>query len=219
MRQWMAGEIMQSIIRFLEIRSSLLSARKAAIVSAFAALGLAGAARGAELNGGLTDSPIGTGSATPSSLTLAGSNIMFVATGDFLTLGAESSDLTSSTATVSGLSTTPTAEAISDYFEFATPDAVFGGTGTTPPNRFDFELTSLTETAYDGAPTFVSSFSGAGIITDTDGVYDPTPATFTLGFSGPGSYGFSLDTVVPEPTTLGLAAISLGALGMRRRRA
>jgi len=209
---------MHSIIRFLGIRSSLLSARKIAIVSALAALGAVGAARGAEVNGALTDNPIGSGSATSSSLTLAGSSVMFVATGDFLTLGVENSDLTASTATVSGLSTTPAAEAIPDYFQFASAGPL-GGSGTTPPNRFDFELTSLTETAYDGAPTYVSSFSGAGIITDTADVYDPTPATFTLGFSGASNYSFSFNTVVPEPTTLGLAAISLGALAMRRRRA
>jgi hypothetical protein len=211
---------MHSIVRFLGIQSSLLSARKAAIVSSFAALSLAGAAFGAQVNGGLAVSPIGGGSATSSSLTLQGSNLITQATGDFLTLGAIVSGLTASTSTVSGLSTTPTAESIPDYFVFASPSVFpppFDGPGTTPSNRFDFDLTSLTETAYNAA-VGVSSFSGAGTITDSAGVYDPTPATFTIGFSSPSNYSFTFNTVVPEPTTLGLAAISLGALMMRRRR-
>jgi hypothetical protein len=216
----MAGENMYSIKRLFRIQSSLLSARKVGIVSSFAALSLAGAALGAQVNGGLAVSPIGGGSATSSSLTLQGSNLITQATGDFLTLGAEDSGLTASTATVSGLSTTPSAESISDYFVFASPSSFpppFDGPGTTPSDRFDFELTSLTETAYNGA-VGVSSFSGAGTITDSAGVYNPTPATFTIGFSSPSNYSFTFDTV-PEPTTLGLAAISLGALAMRRRRA
>lgn len=212
---------MQSIIRFSFIRSSLLCARKAAVLSAFAALGLAGAARGAMVNGGLSVSPEGgSATVTSSSLALPATNIIFTATNDFLTLGASLSDLTASTATVSGLSNSPTAESIPDYFVFASPDSFFGGTGTTPSNRFDFELTSLTETAYN--PTFgVASFSGAGTVTDTANVYDPTPATFTIGFSSlsPSNYSFTFNTVVPEPTTIGLAAISLGTLLMRRRRA
>lgn len=212
---------MHSMIRFFGIRSSLLSARKAAVVSAFAALGLAGAARGAQVNGALAVIPVGSGSATSSSLTLQGSDLITVATGDFLTLGATDSGLTASTATVTGLSTTPTAESIPDYFVFASPSgfpAPFDGSGTTPSNRFDFELTSLTETAYSSA-SGVSSFSGAGTVTDSDGVYDPTPATFTIGFSSPSNYSFTFGTVAPEPTSLGLAAISLGALTTRRRRA
>jgi len=213
----MAGEIMHSIIRFFGIRSSLWSTRKAAIVSVFTALGLAGAALGAQVNGDLSVSPYGGGSSTSSSLTLYGQNIIFVATGDFGTLGAADSDLTASTVTVSGLSTTPTAEAIPDYFVFASPDAFFGGSGTTPSNRFDFELTSLTETSFNGA--LGASYSGAGIVTDTASVYDPTPATFTIGFSSPSNYSFTFGTVAPEPTSLGLAAISLGALTTRRRRA
>jgi hypothetical protein len=217
----MAGEIMYSIVRFLGIRSSLLSTRKAAIVSAFAGLGIAGAALGAPVNGALGVSPIGGGSATSSSLTLQGSILITQATGDFLTLGAMDSGLTASTATVSGLSTSPTAESIPDYFVFASPSIFpppFDGPGTTPSNRFDFELTSLTETGFNAA-SGVSSFSGAGTITDSAAVYDPTPASFTIGFSSPSNYSFTFNTVVPEPTTLGLAAISLGALMMRRRRA
>jgi hypothetical protein len=208
---------MYSVLRFLGIRSSFLSAKQAAAVCVLAGLGLAGAARGAMVNGDLAVTPYSAGSATSSSLTLAGSNIIFTATGDFLTLGAQDSDLTSSTATVTGLSATPTSESIPDYFIFASPDSFFGGSGTTPVNRFDFELTSLTETAYTGAPAYVSSFSGAGIITDTGGVYDPTPATFTIGFSSASNYSFTFGTVVPEPASFSLVSVG-AALLMKRRR-
>jgi len=218
---------MHSMTRFFGIRSSLLSARKAATIAVLGAIGFAGPAFGAQLNGGLAAGPIGSSSATASSLTLAGSNLISSATGDFLTLGADDSTLTASTATVSDLSATPTPESIDDYLLIASPGPLpgvppFDGPGTTPSNRFDFELTSLAETAYNSG-SGIASFSGAGIITDSvspDG-YDPTPATFTLSFSSlsPSNYSFTLDTVVPEPTTLGLAAISLGALMMRRRRA
>jgi hypothetical protein len=146
---------------------------------------------------------------------LAGTNIIFEATNDFLTLGAQFSDLTSSTTPVTGLSTVPTPEAITDYFVFASPDSGFGGTGTTPANRFDFELTSLTETAYSSV-TGVSSFSGAGTITDTAGGYDPTPASFTIGFSSPTNYSFTFNTVVPEPASFSL--VSVGAVLLMKRR-
>jgi hypothetical protein len=212
---------MYPLSRSFGIRSSIFSTRKAAIVSAIAALGLAGAARGQAVNGGLAVSPIGSGGATSSSLTLASSELITTATGDFLTLGADDSILTASTGTVSGLSSTPAAESIADYFVFASASGFpspFNGPGTTPSNRFDFELTSLAETSYN-AGTGVSSFSGAGTVTDTDDVYSPTPATFTIGFSSPTNYSFTFGTVVPEPASLGILAISVGALTMRRRRA
>jgi hypothetical protein len=208
---------MHSIMRLIGIGSSTV--RKAGMLSALAALAITGAAHAAQVNGDLAVINSGTtSSATSSSLTLNAANYITQATGDFLTLGAQGSDLTSSTATVSGLSTTPTAESIPNYFVFASPDStIFFGPGTTPSNRFSFDLTSLTETAYLGVNG--ADFSGAGIVTDSAGVYDPTPATFTIGFSSPTNYSFTFGTVVPEPTTLGLAALSLGGLALRRRRA
>jgi hypothetical protein len=116
--------------------------------------------------------------------------------------------------TISGLSLTPKTVNINDFVVIGGPGpALVGSPGTTPVDRFDFELQTLAETN----PT-IGDFIGTGILTDTGGTYSPTSAELLLSFSGVNNYSFTLEAV-PEPATLTLAAVGLlGALAFRRRK-
>lgn len=167
----------------------------------------AGAAQAQSINGGIAVG--GTGSYTSSSLTLNATQLVESSTGDLSTADSLSY-ATASTATVSGLSSTALTltSPIADFFEFSTA-GIPGSTGTTPGDRFDFELTSLSEVT-----SGLTSFYGSGILSDSTGALQSSPATFTMTFSGPNSESFSLDTVAtPEPSSWVLAAIACGALG------
>jgi PEP-CTERM motif len=197
--------------------------RALAAAGALACLAFAHVATAAPMTGsmGVVVYPIGTPSSsfTASSLTLNAQNLITTAeSGDFAAQVPSLSDLTAYSTTITGLSTTPLADSISDFFVFSTPDAIFGSSGTTPNNRFDFNLATITETSFTS--TSVASFSGTGTLVDTLGTFDNTPAQFNLNFSGPSNYSFTFAaTAVPEPTTLGLVATGLvGALSFRRRR-
>jgi hypothetical protein len=175
----------------------------AAVSSANAAL--------AQIDGGMAVG--GTGSFTDSSLTLNSPQFITYGTGDlsYLSLFAP---LPVGTPTISGLSANPLSENIADYFVFASG---------TPGDNFEFTLTSLTETYYTTSYGGLADFSGTGTLVDADGTYAVTPASFTIGFSGPTSESFSFDTApVPEPTTFIAGAAMLlpfgaGAFRMVRR--
>jgi hypothetical protein len=162
-----------------------------------------------------------TGSFTSSSLTMDISNYTEPFSGSGTFSGALGSgtvpygtEAFASGTTIAGLSSTPLSVAISDFLIIGAPGpAAFNSPGTTPNDRFDFELTSLAE----NNPT-IGYFTGTGILTDTQGVYQPTAAEMLLTFSGTNNYSFTLE-VVPEPATLSLAAVGfLGALAFRRRK-
>jgi hypothetical protein len=142
-----------------------------------------------------------------SSLTLNAQNIITLnLTGTLAALVPGQSDLTAYAGTVSGLSVFPASENIADYFVFSSPDSFFSTSGTTPNNRFSLTLTSLTDLGG-------GVFTGAGTLVDASDVYSPTPANFTLSFSGGSTYSFSMAAqVVPEPGTS--MVLGLGLLGL-----
>jgi PEP-CTERM motif len=189
---------------------------KLAVVAVAATLALAESAKAAMMNGSfaVTVSPFvaSTASYTASSFNLSAANLVTSGEmGTFATDVPALSDLTASITPITGLSSSPTSDAINSYFLFSSPDSTFATSGTTPVNRFEFNLATVT--------TLTSNaFSGTGTLVDLYGTYDPSPAEFTLSFSGPNTYSFTVATV-PEPTTISLVAISLSALGLRRRRA
>jgi hypothetical protein len=203
-------------------RVGLLGKTKLAVGGALACLAFAHAATAAPITGsmGVVVNPFAASSAsfTSSSLTLNAQNLITTAeSGDFATQIPAHSDLTASTTTITGLSTSPLADSIPNYFVFSTPDAILATSGTTPNNRFDFNLATITETSFGSG---AASFYGTGTLVDTTGAFDNTPATFTLSFSGSSNYSFTFAaTAVPEPATLGLIGTGLlGALSRRRRR-
>ena len=160
----------------------------------------------------------GGGSASATTLALFPRALITEAVeGSFVGLGLPLSDLTAYSATISGIGSTPTIENINDYLVFATPDASFGGSGTTPNNRFEFNLATL-QYLGDGGGAY--SFAGQGTLVNTAGAYANSPASMTVSFSGPGNYSFTF-AVVPEPGTFALVGISMLLAGCvaRRRRA
>jgi hypothetical protein len=150
---------------------------------------------------GVNDWSGGTSYYNNSTLALSATNLItYSETGDFASVVPPLSDLIANTTILTGLSTSATAENISDYFVFSAPDAGFGSSGTTPVDRFNVTLTSITDL---GSGTF----TGTGTLYDTAvGGYDPTPVIFTIGFSGSpntldANYSFTM-AAVPEPTTM-----------------
>jgi hypothetical protein len=179
------------------------------IASSSAILAMVGSAHAALLNAGLAAG--GNGSFTANSLTLNATQLVESADGDFSPEVASTSGLTANTTAITGLSTTALAVNVADYFSFSS-DLI--ASGTTPSDRFEFNLTSITETYFGGG---LADFSGTGTIVDTTGAFANTAATFTLGFSGSAGESFSLDTVaapVPEPTTIVAGASMLLPFGL-----
>jgi hypothetical protein len=125
---------------------------------------------------------------------------------------------TMNTTQITGLGATPKAVTISDFFVFSSP---FIGAGTTPQNRFHFDLATLTQTG-------TKAYSGTGTIHDLAGVYLDAPAQFSISFSSSYNYAGSLSAQftpapVPEPTTwiagaLLLLPLTAGTIRALRRR-
>jgi hypothetical protein len=160
------------------------------------------------------------GSFTSSSLTLDGANYSSQfnggESGTFLATIPAGSEITASTSTLGGLSSTPISENVV-LFDFASQGPLSTGTGTTPSDRFTYDLSSLSET-YDSA-TQLAKFNGIGTLVDDQGLYANTLADLIITFSGPNTYSFTLQAeAVPEPATFSLVAAGmLGALVFRRR--
>ncbi|HEX3628138.1 MAG TPA: PEP-CTERM sorting domain-containing protein [Verrucomicrobiae bacterium] len=168
--------------------------------------------------GVLEDSSL-SGSFTASSLTLDSSNFTqpASATGTFIGTVPDGTEVTAYSSTISGLSATPLTVSISNFLLIGTPGPVLPppfsqSPGTTPNNRFEFNLQTLEEPAS-------GSFVGFGTLIDTapTGAYSPTAAEIDLSFSGANNYSFVLETV-PEPTTLTLVLAGLGLLPLLRRK-
>jgi hypothetical protein len=155
-----------------------------------------------------------TGAYTSSSLLI--DNLNFTqpgsASGTFLSAVPMGTEVFGTNMVVSGLSTSPETVNINNFVVIGGAGH-FGSTGTTPNDRFQFELQTLTEN-----DSSIGYFTGTGILTDITGNYASTPATLLLSFSGNSNYSFTLQAV-PEPATLSLAAVGfLGALVLRRRK-
>jgi hypothetical protein len=163
-------------------------------------------------------------SVTASSVTLIMTNIIdstyFPPSGlgpnSFYTLVPSNSLLFAYSSTVSGLSSTPTAISINDFFVFSYPEPGFGPS-TTPPNRFDFDLLTIAD-SYTGNANNTATITGTGTIVDTTGAFQNTPGEFTIDFEHPNQYTITLQAV-PEPTTVSLVVAGLlGALAFRPRK-
>jgi hypothetical protein len=176
--------------------------KKYQMIGMAAYLALAGVAKAQFFTGSINameGSPL-MGSFTSSSLTLDPTNIIIGTSGTFSSSVPFESDLTAYNDTITGLSSSPLSESISDYFVFSSPDPL-QSSGTTPNDRFEFNLTSITEDV-DG------TFSGTGTLVDTQGLYAPTEAAFNLSFSSSDNYSLTLEAV-PEPTTVSLLAVAM----------
>ena len=143
---------------------------------------------------------VSTSSFTSSSFSLNQINLVTAnETGTFASLVPALSNLTAYTGTVSGLSPSPVSESISNFFVFSTPNITLATSGTTPNNRFGFNLTSVTQTAYTGA---TASFFATGTLTDSLGSFFTTPAQFDLAYSSQGGYTIAVTAeALPEPST------------------
>lgn len=153
-----------------------------------------------------------TGSYSSSALTLDYSNYtqpFISATGTFSTNVPEGTEVYAYSSPITGLSSTPESEPISDFFTIGGAGPT-GSPGTSPVDRFEFNLETLAETSS-------GMFTGIGTLVDTENIYDDTAAEFQLSFSSANNYSFQLEAV-PEPATLTLALAGLGGLLFRRRK-
>lgn len=154
-----------------------------------------------------------TGSYTANSLTLDSANYTEPgsASGTFFTTVPDGTEVTAYSSTINGLNSFPAIESISDFLVVGTPGpTLFGSPGTTPNNRFDFNLQTLEESA-------PGQFIGTGLLVDTQGTYSDTSADLLLNFSGANNYSFTLEAV-PEPATVNLVLAGLGILPFLRRK-
>ena len=180
----------------------------------------AGAANASMVNGSMAVMPWGNPTLTQnynnSTLALNAYNIVTSVTGNFADgAGVNYGSLTAYSTAITGLSTSPTADSIPDFFVFSAPQTLlppgFQGSGTTPSDRFQFDLATITDLGG-------GNFSGTGTLRDITGFYDNTPAIFNLGFSGSpntvgANYSFSFAAQpVPEPSSFGLLIGGLGLL-------
>jgi hypothetical protein len=179
---------------------------------------------------GRQPNPVGYSS---SSLEMGHTNYITSTDGAFTNLinyGDEVLAYTNLLSSISSSSAHPTVESITNYLVFSAPFALEGGTGSTPANRFVFDLSSI----YTSGGTY-ASFYGSGTVIDKSGTYAPTVAQIILsfssraGFSGE-NYSLSFDATgvaapspnppspTPEPGTIALAGLGAASLGLFRHR-
>lgn len=160
---------------------------------------------------GIQEDTSQTGSYTASSLTLDSANFTEPgsATGTFYDAVPNGTFVTAFASNISGLSSVAETISAANFLQIGT-SGYFGSTGTTPNNRFDFDLQSLAESA-------PGDFSGTGTLVDTSGSYSDTSAEMLLSFSSANNYSFTLQ-VVPEPGILSLLMAGLGFVPFFRRK-
>jgi hypothetical protein len=155
-----------------------------------------------------------TGAYTASSLMLDNLNYtepFTPPTGMFVSTVPEGTEVYAYSSAISGLTSTPQSEPISDFLEIGGPGPT-GSPGTSPVDRFDFNLQTLQESSSQPG-----GFIGEGTLVDTQGAYINTPAQLVINFTpSSANYSFTL-TAVPEPATLSLLA-GLGFLPFLRRK-
>lgn len=155
----------------------------------------------------------GNCSYTASSLTMDPTNFtepFTPAIGTFSTTVPEGTEVYAYSVTISGLSSTSfEAESDPNFLIIGGPGPT-GSPGTSPVDRFVFDLQSLEE------PT-PGTFVGYGTLTDVTGYYAVTSAQLTLGFSAPDNYSIDV-TAVPEPGSIAIALAGLGGLLALRRK-
>ncbi|HEV2330305.1 MAG TPA: hypothetical protein VGY56_16100 [Verrucomicrobiae bacterium] len=157
-----------------------------------------------------------TGAYTVSSLMLDNLNYtepLIVPTGMWAATVPEATEVYAYSSTITGLTSTPQTVSISDFLVIGGPGpAPFDSLGTTPNNRFDFNLQTLEESSSQPG-----GFIGEGTLVDTQGVYANTPAELAINFTpSSANYSFTL-TAVPEPATFSLL-VGLGFLPFLRRK-
>lgn len=172
---------------------------------------------------------------TATSLQLGSKNVILETSGNLDSLVSSYDYLTIYSGLLSHISlssASPTQVSIPNYVVFSGPDISLGGPGSTPANRFSFDLTSIYSNggASPGSANY-ATFYGSGVVTDSAGVFAPTVATIEVSFSSTvntskGNYSLSLaaDGVAaltpvpaPEPGTLALIGTGLAALIAARR--
>lgn len=202
--------------------------------------GLTGAAAHADLptlNGSFALNPFGkqpnSFGHTATSLELASTNIITDTEGAFTNLINLEDKVFGYTNLLSNISTSaanPTQVSIPNYLVFSAPYPLFGAPGSTPANRFEFNLSSI----YSSGGSYTAYF-GTGTVVDTAGVYAPTAAQIALSFSSPSgfsgqNYGLSFAATgvaapggnpaspTPEPSVFALAGFGVASLTWLRRR-
>lgn len=144
-----------------------------------------------------------TGSYSSTSISMDYSNYSqpFIPASGSFTNVPQGTEIYAYSSSITGLSSTLTSEPISDFLVIGGAGPT-GSLGTTPVDRFDFNLQTLEETS-------PGIFTGYGTIVDTTGFFSDTAAEIQLNFSSANNYSFDLESV-PEPTTLALALAGLG---------
>jgi PEP-CTERM motif len=204
------------------------------------AVGLTGGAAYADLptlNGSFAMNPVGKQpnafGHTSTSLELAATNFITDTEGAFtnlINLDDRVSGYTNLLKSISTSAANPTLVSIPDYLVFSAPFPRFSAPGSTPANRFEFNLSSIYSTGGN-----YTAFFGTGTVVDAAGVYAPTVAEIALSFSSSAgftgqNYGlsFSADGVAaqgsnppsptPEPGVFALAGFGVAGLTWLRRR-
>jgi PEP-CTERM motif len=182
---------------------------------------------------------------TGTSLTLGANNLINNVddTGALSSLLNEGDTLKAYSGRIANISTNaniPTQISISDYLVFSGLGiTAWGSTGTTPANRFEFNLTSIYATP---SPRYsngnYTGFQMTGVVVDKAGVYAPSVAYASAIYSSPvnqsqGNYAIAFDApgilanvssssfstvAAPEPGTLALVGVGLAGLVAARRR-
>ena len=146
-------------------------------------------------------------------LTLFPTALITKETGTFLALLPAHSDLTAYSATISGIGfdfggSGPTTRKISMTIcpFFHARQLRSASSGTTPNNRFEFNLATLPAIVRGATKYFLE---GTGTLVDTEGVYANTPGLMTVKafpvLISRFPFSFTL-AAVPEPATISLVA-------------